>query len=131
MKQFYIDKLFITVYQRTDKNIFIDNKRESGNFFELLDAGIAFCFHHLNLSGVIIGLQRKEELEIPLPALREALTNALCHRSYDDPSASVSLAVYSDRIEIVNPGRFPIGITSENIMLPHESFPHNQTGRKP
>ena len=115
------------MYQRTDKNIFIDNKRESGNFFELLDAGIAFCFRHLNLSGVIIGLQRKEELEIPLPALREALTNALCHRSYDDPSASVSLAVYSDRIEIVNPGRFPIGITSENIMLPHESFPHNQT----
>ena len=119
--------LRMACFKGTDKNIFIDNKRESGNFFELLDAGIAFCFRHLNLSGVIIGLQRKEELEIPLPALREALTNALCHRSYDDPSASVSLAVYSDRIEIVNPGRFPIGITSENIMLPHESFPHNQT----
>lgn len=118
--------LRMACFKGTDKQIFIDNKRETGNFFDLLDAGIAFCFRHLNLSGEVVGLRRKEELEIPLEALREALINALCHRSYDDPAASVSLAIYDDRVEIVNPGKFPVGITAESIMLPHDSFPHNQ-----
>lgn len=35
----------------TDKNEFIDEMRVEGNFFDLLDAGLAFCFKHLNLSG--------------------------------------------------------------------------------
>lgn len=118
--------LRMACFKGTDKQIFIDNKRETGNFFDLLDAGIAFCFRHLNLSGEVVGLTRKEELEIPLEALREALINALCHRSYDDPASSVSLAIYDDRVEIVNPGKFPVGITAETILLPHESFPHNQ-----
>ena len=51
----------------TDKNEFIDNQRAEGNFFDLLDAGMAFFFKHLNLSGKISGdsLQRKERLEVP------------------------------------------------------------------
>lgn len=112
-------------FKGTDKMEFIDNRRATGNFFDLLDAGIEFCFKHLNLSGKIVGLRREEHLEIPVEALREALTNALCHRRYDDPRASVSLAIYDDRIEIINPGRFPVGITPENIKESHESFPYN------
>ncbi len=91
----------------------------------LLDAGIAFCFKHLNLSGKIVGLRREEHLDIPVEALREALTNSLCHRRYDDPRVSVSLAIYDDRVEIVNPGCFTNGLTPENIKETHESFPYN------
>jgi len=117
--------LRMACFKGKDKNEFIDNKRQEGNFFDLLDAGIQFCFRHLNLSGKIIGLQREEHLEIPIEALREGLTNALCHRSFDNPSASVSLAIYSDRIEIVNPGTFPEDITAQSIMLTHDSYPRN------
>lgn len=112
-------------FKGTDKMEFIDNMRATGNFFDLLDAGIAFCFKHLNLSGKIVGLRREEHLDIPVVALREALTNALCHRRYDDPRASVSLAIFDDRVEITNPGRFPAGLTPENIKESHESFPYN------
>ena len=70
-------------------------------------------------------MRREEQLEIPAEALREALINALCHREYDNPRASVSLAVYADRVEIVNPGRFPAQLTPENIKLQHDSFPYN------
>ena len=112
-------------FKGTDKMEFIDNTRATGNFFDLLDAGIAFCFKHLNLSGKIVGLRREEHLDIPVVALREALTNALCHRRYDDPRASVSLAIFDDRVEITNPGRFPAGLTPENIKESHESFPYN------
>ena len=79
----------------------------------------------INLSGKVVGLRREEHLEIPVEALREALTNSLCHRRYDDPRASVSLAIYDDRLEIVNPGCFTNGLTPENIKDSHESFPYN------
>ena len=64
-------------FQGVEKNAFIDNMRVKGNFFELLDAGMSFFFKHLSQSGVIKGLRREEQLEIPVEALREALTNAL------------------------------------------------------
>ena len=112
-------------FRGTEKMEFIDNKQATGNFFDLLDAGIEFCFKHLNLSGKVVGLRREEHLDIPVEALREALTNSLCHRRYDDPRTSVSLAIYDDRVEIVNPGCFTNGLTPENIKESHESFPYN------
>ena len=110
-----------------DKNRFRDNQRAEGNFFQLLDAGVAFCFKHLSLSGVITNhsLEREEQLEVPYHALREALINALCHRYWERYNLTISLAIYDDRIEIASPGTFPPQITPENIKKPHESFPHN------
>lgn len=111
----------------TNKNMFRDNQRAEGNFFKLLDAGVAFCFKHLSLSGRITNhsLEREEHLEVPYHALREALINALCHRHWERYNLTISLAIYDDRIEIASPGTFPPQITAENIKEPHESYPHN------
>lgn len=110
----------------TDKMEFLDNQRAKGNFFDLLDAGMMFAYKHLNISGKITGLQREDKLEIPIRAMREALVNALCHRSYELPSQSLGIAIYDDRVEIENPGRLPEGLTAENIKNSHKSQPHNQ-----
>ena len=111
----------------TDKNEFIDNQRAEGNFFDLLDAGMAFFFKHLNLSGRITdhSLQREERLEVPYHALREALINSLCHRQWEKYKLTGSIAIYDDRIEIANPGIFPPQISPESIKEPHESYPYN------
>lgn len=111
----------------TDKNEFIDEMRVEGNFFDLLDAGLAFCFKHLNLSGKITNhsLQREERLEIPYKALREAIINSLCHRQWEKYNLLNSIAIYDDRVEIGNPGIFPSQITPENIKEPHDSYPYN------
>ncbi len=110
-----------------DKNEFIDNQRAEGSFFGLLDAGMAFFFKHLNLSGKITdrSLQREERLEVPYHALREALINSLCHRQWEKYNLTGSIAIYDDRIEIANPGIFPPQITPESIKEPHESYPYN------
>ena len=84
-----------------------------------------FLFKHLNLNGVVIREKRVEQLDVPAEALREALINALCHRSYDDYRDTISLAIYADRVEISNPGQLPYPLTVENINLPHESKPRN------
>lgn len=112
-------------FRGNEKRDFVDNMRLSGNFFELLDAGLAFLFKHLNQSGVVKGIRREEQLEIPVEALREALTNALCHRQLDSPSGSVGIAIYDDRVEIENAGRLPNELTVETIKQPHRSYPHN------
>lgn len=112
-------------FKGNGKNEFGDNQSLKGNFFKLFDAGMAFFFKHLNLSGKITGTRREEELEIPYVALREALTNSLCHRTYDDVGPSVGIAIYDDRVEISNPGSFPAHLTAETIKQPHDSHPRN------
>lgn len=112
-------------FRGIDKKEFIDNLRVKGNFFELLDAGMAFLFKHLSQSGVIKGLRREELLEIPVEALREALTNSLCHRLMDSPSGSVGISIFDNRVEIENTGHLPNELTTETIKLPHRSYPQN------
>ena len=84
-----------------------------------------FLFKHLSQSGKIVGFRKEEHLAIPAEALREALTNALCHRQMEKYNLTPGIAVYDDRVEIENPGRLPVGITPENIKSSHTSFPYN------
>ena len=77
------------------------------------------------MSGKITGLRREEHLEIPVAALRETLTNSLCHRQWEVFNAFVGIAIYDDRVGVFNPGRLPHGMTPENITEPHGSFPYN------
>lgn len=118
-------KIRLARFAGINKNEFIDNQQVSGNFFDILDAAIAFCFKHLNLSGKIEGLRREEKLEIPIVALREAIINSLAHRDYENRGTSTGLAIYDDRVEIENPGRLPHELSPETILQSHDSFPYN------
>ena len=114
-------------FKGKDNQIFIDNKQITGNIFRLIDAGMAFCFNHLSLSGVINGIYREEHLEVPAKAIREALVNALVHRLYVKRGSSVSLAIYDDRVEIINPGSFPSNLTMAELRAGNKSEPRNPT----
>ncbi len=114
-------------FKGKDNQMFIDNKQITGNIFRLIDAGMAFCFNHLSLSGEINGTYREEHLEVPAKALREALVNALVHRLYVKRGSSVSLAIYDDRIEIINPGTFPSNLTMAELRAGNISELRNPT----
>ena len=79
------------------------------------------------LAEKIVGFTREEKLEVPAEALREALTNALCHRQFHNTSSSVGIAIYDDRVEIENTGHLPDELTVETIKQSHHSFPQNPT----
>ena len=64
---------------------------------------------------------------MPAKALREALVNALAHRLYVRRGSSVSLAIYDDRVEIINPGTFPPGMTMAELRAGNKSEPRNPT----
>ena len=112
-------------FRGTNKNEFVDSGKAEGNFFDLLDAGMAFLFKHLSQSAKIVGFKKEEQLEIPAEALREALTNALCHRQLEKYNLTPSIAVYDDRVEIENPGRLPLDLTPATIKSSHASYPYN------
>lgn len=61
------------------------------------------------------GLWRKEIPSYDEKVVREALCNAIVHRPYTT-RGDVFINMYPDRMEIVNPGLFPIGVTPDNIL---------------
>lgn len=86
---------------------FIDNKRVEGTIEEMITGTMNFLTRNMKNS-VIINSQGKRinRTEYPLEALREAVANALIHRDYSTQTenAYVSVYMYNDRIEIINPG---------------------------
>lgn len=78
----------------------------AGNLFEQFNVAYEFVIGRLNRAFEVEGKKRKEILEIPEVALREALVNAVVHRNYNIAS-SIKVGVFDDRIEIFSPGIFP------------------------
>ncbi|MGN1413993.1 MAG: ATP-binding protein [Anaerovoracaceae bacterium] len=63
----------------------------------------------------IKGVIRKTVETIPEKAFREAIANALVHRTWD-LNSHIRVAMFKDRIEICSPGGLPNGITSEEYL---------------
>lgn len=74
----------------------------------------------------IRGADRKKVEMIPEAAFREAIANALIHRTWDvDPQIRISM--FDDRIEIVSPGGLPSGITEDEYLAGKLSVLRNRT----
>ena len=69
------------------------------------------------------GFNSTGDLEIPEPVLEELLQNALVHIDLLKPAA-IRLLVFSDRVEIINPGCLPGNQTVDEIKLGN-SHPRN------
>lgn len=61
------------------------------------------------------GMFRKNILAYPEKVIRELLANSLVHRPYT-VRGDIFINIYPDYIEVVNPGRLPIGVTTDNIL---------------
>jgi ATP-dependent DNA helicase RecG len=77
----------------------------------LVEQALDFVQRNTRVAVELEGGRRVERPVYPRGALREAIVNALIHRDYLLTSTDIELAIYSDRLEIVSPGRLPNGIT--------------------
>lgn len=77
-----------------------------------------------SIENVQIGLYRLEVRDYPVNVFQEALLNAMTHRDYEN-TASTIIKFYPTEIVIENPGSFPEGINSNNI-INHPSTPRNK-----
>ena len=62
----------------------------------------------------INGEYRKDVYELPISAIREAIENAVLHRSYIDRSC-IQICIFDDRIEVISPGALYAGLDIETI----------------
>jgi predicted HTH transcriptional regulator len=56
------------------------------------------------------------EDEYPTAAWDEALVNALVHRSYSQQTRPIWIRHFDDRLEVVSPGSYPLGVTPDNLI---------------
>ena len=103
------------LYKGKDKIDVIDAKHLTGCIMENIDDAIVFLKRNLRERYEIKTVRRKNILELPEDALREAVTNAVCHRDYFEHGARVMVEIFDDRVEITNPGGAPKGVTRDNF----------------
>jgi ATP-dependent DNA helicase RecG len=85
-----------------------------GTLFQQFEQAYDFILSRLTYSFSIDDLKRKETLEIPAVAVREALLNTVAHRNYHI-KAPTKIAIYEDRIEFFSPGQFPGPLDTNNL----------------
>lgn len=96
-----------------------------GNLFEQLENALEILRMKYLISNIKFeGIHRRDILEYPYEALREAIINALIHRDYLGTS-TIQIRVYDDRLVIMNEGRLPPEVPVEKLKTDHLSKPRN------
>lgn len=87
---------------------FTDTKRIEGTLPDMLDGALTFVRTNMKIATKIDpGTGERIDIpQYPMDAVREAVLNALIHRDYSfhTEGMPIQLVMYSDRMEIINPG---------------------------
>ena len=97
-----------------------------GTLFNQVDNAEDFILSKINMS---VGTRAESvraprTYEIPVEVIREAIVNAVVHRDFTS-TGNVQVMLFTDRLEIWNPGRLPPSLTIEKLRQPHGSVPAN------
>lgn len=98
---------------------FTDNARIEGTIGDMTAEALEFCARNMKKSTVVDRRtgERKDRMEYPLVALREAILNAVIHRDYSahTEGTPVQIEMFADRIEIHSPGALYGRMTVEQL----------------
>jgi predicted HTH transcriptional regulator len=96
-------------------NAFNDNETAfEGTLPEVFQKTLDFIGRCMKKIPETPGFNSHTKWEIPYEVFEELMVNALVHRDYFIAS-TVKVFVYTDKVEIVSPGRLPNSLTIENI----------------
>ena len=108
-------QMTLLAFKGTERLHIYDRRDVQDDLLTQLNEAVDFLKKHLNVRSEIRGLNREDIYEIPLEVLREALVNALMHRDYSITGTQISVEVYDDRVEIVNPGGLLKGLSVRDL----------------
>jgi len=107
-------------------SISIINKRvtlEEMSILESFEKAVEIYRDYYQYEEIMQSLRKTVE-RIPEAAFREAVANALIHRTWD-VNARIRIMMFDDRIEILSPGGLPEGISKEEYLSGRISVPRN------
>lgn len=137
-KRFY-PSAYVKAGRFKSPTMIVDDKEFDGTILQQLDKTMEWFQDRLT-TALVIGTsklssghklsgrslaEREEVWEYPLSALREGISNAICHRNYTSLAAS-TVRLYDNRLEIWNPGTLPFQLSPADLLQQHESYPHNR-----
>ena len=95
----------------------LDYKEFTNNLFQQIDKCNEYIIEHTALMSRLQpgDVQRQDISEYGRFSVRELITNAVCHRDYEDQHGKIIIKMFDDRIEFYNIGGLPDGISAENI----------------
>lgn len=117
--------LCIRIGRFKTETVIIDDKWVKGNLFQQFEETLNVLKQFISVRYEIKDIQREDIWDYPIPALREAVLNALIHRDYFNIANFILIKVYDDHIWISNPGGLPEGITIDELKKPHKSYIRN------
>lgn len=96
---------------------FLDNVTLRGPIPEIVSETLATLRRNLAARAVTVDGSREDRLDFPLPAIREAVVNALMHRDYSPITrgTQVQVDLYPDRLVIRSPGGLYGPISEEDL----------------
>jgi len=89
----------------------IDQLDITASLIAAADEVIMFIRRHTKNAAKIGHVKREDIPEYPPQALREAVINSIVHADYALKGSAIQVAIFSDRIEITNPGGLTYGQT--------------------
>ncbi|MDR0306718.1 MAG: putative DNA binding domain-containing protein [Chitinispirillales bacterium] len=96
-------------------NIFTDNEPAfEGNMKDVFEKAVSFIERNLRKVPTGNTFNSQTVWEIPYAVFEELIVNALIHRDYF-LNSTIKIFIFSDRIEIVSPGKLPNSLTIKNI----------------
>lgn len=117
-------EILLARYSGTEMSDTFLRETARGPLPEQIRAAEAFLMTNMRKGARIADFKREEKPEYPLPAVREAIVNAVAHRDYQIRGEEIRVLLFNDRIDVYSPGRLPGHITVENIV--EERFARNE-----
>lgn len=98
-----------------------------GTVGELLDATLDWLKGTLTAAQVFRDGQLLDELDVPIEALRETVSNALIHRSFTPAmeSTMISVEVSTQVVSVSSPGGLHLGVDLKHLGVNAQSAPRN------
>jgi ATP-dependent DNA helicase RecG len=101
-----------------DDERFIDNKKIEGTIPQMMEGAMNFITRNMREKTIIdANGKRADKTEFPIKAIREIILNALIHRDYskNTESSPIRIMMFSNRIEVENPGGLYGRITLDSL----------------
>jgi ATP-dependent DNA helicase RecG len=81
----------------------------------LVERAIEFVRRNTGSSAYLVEGRRIDRPDYPEEVIRETIVNAIAHRDYTISGTDVELSIYTDRLEVISPGRLPNTVTIERM----------------
>jgi len=117
---------FVKIGRFRSPTLIVDDREIYGTLLDQVDGVMGYFREHLQTRFEFTGEIAREVIwEYPLEALREAITNAACHRDYLE-NMHTQVRWFDDQVVFFNAGGLPEPLRLEDLKKPHPSVPRNR-----